>query len=87
MPTIPAGRNISRSTSARKFRDIVTRTGADIILSNHTVFDGSKKKLPAVAGRQPGAPNPYVVGNDSVKRYLTMADEGAKAGLLRTSNQ
>ena len=38
-----------------------------------------------VVGRKPGDPNPYVVGNDSVKRYLTVADECAKVGLLRTS--
>jgi hypothetical protein len=38
-----------------------------------------------MAGRKPGAPNPYVVGNESVKRYLTMADECAKAGLLRAA--
>jgi metallo-beta-lactamase class B len=71
------------STSARRFRDVVQKTGADIILSNHTDFDGSKQKLPAVVSRKPGAPNPYVVGNDSVKRYLTIADECAKVGLLR----
>ena len=75
------------STSARRFRDIVAKTGADIILSNHTDFDGSKRKLPAVMNRKPGDPNPYVVGNESVKRYLTVADECAKAGLLRVSRQ
>jgi metallo-beta-lactamase class B len=72
------------STSARKFRDIVDRNKADVLLSNHTAFDNSKTKLPAVQSRKPGAPNPYVVGTDSIKRYLTMADECAKAGLLRS---
>lgn len=71
------------STSARRFRDIVDKTRADIILSNHTDFDGSKQKLPGVLNRKSGAPNPYVIGNDSVKRYLTVADECAKVGLLR----
>ena len=55
----------------------------DALISNHTVYDGSKKKLPALASRKPGDPNPYVIGNDSVQRYLTVADECAKAGLAR----
>ena len=54
-----------------------------MILSNHTSFDGSKTKLPAMATRKPGDPHPYVVGADSVARYLTVAEECAKAGLLR----
>lgn len=71
------------SASAERFRKIVADAGADVIISNHTNYDGSKKKLPALEKRKPGDPNPYVVGNDSVRRYLTVADECAKAGLLR----
>ncbi len=71
------------STSAERFRDIVAKAGADIIISNHTIFDGSKTKLPTVQERKPGDPNPYVIGKESVQRYLTVADECAKAGLLR----
>jgi len=75
------------STSARKFREIVEKSGADIILSNHTDFDGSKQKLPAVSARKSSDANPYVVGNASVRRYLTVADECAKAGLLRVASR
>jgi metallo-beta-lactamase class B len=71
------------STSAERFRKIVAGAGADALISNHTIYDGSKKKLPAVETRKAGDPNPYVIGNDSVQRYLTVADECAKAGLLR----
>ena len=73
--------------SARRFRDIVEKAGADVLLSNHTAWDGSKVKLPALLTRKPGGPHPYVVGNDSVKRYLTVAEECAKAGLLRSSSR
>jgi metallo-beta-lactamase class B len=69
--------------SAQRFRTLAQNAGADVILSNHTAFDGSKTKLPAMATRQTGAPHPYVVGGDSVSRYLTVAEECAKAGLLR----
>ena len=71
------------SNSARRLRDIVEKTGADVLLSNHTIYDGSKVKLPALLKRKPGDPHPYVVGTDSVKRYLTVADECAKAGFLQ----
>jgi metallo-beta-lactamase class B len=69
--------------SAKRFGDIVSRTGADIILSNHTNYDGSKVKQPALATRKPGDAHPYVVGNQSVRRFLKVAEECATAGLLR----
>ncbi len=67
--------------SAARLRDIVEKQGAVVLLSNHTEYDGSKTKLPAVAKRQPGQPHPYVVGTDSVKRYLTVANECAQAAI------
>lgn len=54
-----------------------------MILSNHTAFDGSKTKLPAMATRKPGDPHPYVIGTDSVRRYLKVAEECAAAAMLR----
>lgn len=48
------------------------------------IVDGSKTKLPAVLKRKPGDPNPYVIGNDSVERYMKVAEECAKVALLRT---
>ena len=71
------------SRSAERFRDIVATAGADALIANHTRLDGSKTKLPALGKRRPGDPHPYVIGNDSVKRYLTVANECAKAGMLR----
>ena len=69
--------------SARRFRDIVAKAGADVLIANHPDRDGSKTKLPAVQKRKPGDPHPYVIGKESVQRYLTVAEECAKAGLLR----
>ncbi|MEO8680113.1 MAG: MBL fold metallo-hydrolase [Vicinamibacterales bacterium] len=69
--------------SARRFSDIVARSGADVLISNHTIFDGSKTKLPALAMRKAGDPNPYVIGTDSVRRYLKVAEECAQAVMLR----
>jgi len=73
------------SDSARRFKDITKQAGADIILSNHTDFDGTKKKLPLLAQRKPGDPHPLVIGTEGVQRYLTTVDECAQAGLARAS--
>lgn len=69
--------------SAQRFREIAAKAGADVLIANHTSFDGSKTKLPTLAKRKPGDPHPYVVGTESVQRYLRVADECAAAGLAR----
>ena len=71
------------SDSARRFKDIATKAGADVILSNHTDFDGTKRKLPLLAQRKAGDPHPMVIGSAGVQRYLTTVDECAQAGLAR----
>ena len=72
------------ATSARRFRDLAERAGADVLLSNHSNFDGSKTKIPALTVRAAGAPHPYVVGKDAVRRYMTVAEQCAQAGLATT---
>jgi metallo-beta-lactamase class B len=74
-------RFLAYADSAARFRDIATRTGADVMLSNHTDYDLSKEKLPAMASRTAAAPHPYVVGTDAVRGYLTVANECAQAAL------
>ncbi|HEY8518754.1 MAG TPA: MBL fold metallo-hydrolase [Gammaproteobacteria bacterium] len=76
-----AERFTAYAESAARFRRIVAEAGADVLLSNHTEYDGTKQKLPALAERRPGDPHPYVVGTDSVERYLTVAHECALAAL------
>ena len=71
------------SKSARRFKEITAKAGADVLISNHTIFDGSKTKMPALERRKPGEPNPYVIGKNGVQRYLTVVDECAQAGLAR----
>ena len=78
-------RLISYAAQATRFRDIAAKAGADIILSNHTQYDGSKTKLPAVKTRKPGDKHPYVVGNDGVRRYLTVVGECAQAAVALVS--
>jgi metallo-beta-lactamase class B len=69
--------------SAVRYREVVAKSGADILLSNHTRLDGSTTKLPAMGTRKAGDPHPYVIGNDAVQRYVKVAEECARANLLR----
>ena len=68
-------------SSAERFRGIVAKANADVAISNHTIYDGSKMKLPALAKRKAGDQHPYVIGNRAVQNYLTVAGEYAKAAL------
>jgi metallo-beta-lactamase class B len=71
------------AASAARFGDIVAKAGADALISNHSDYDGSARKLPALRNRRPGDPNPYVVGTDAVKRYMKVAEECATAWIGR----
>jgi metallo-beta-lactamase class B len=74
-------RLVAYGRSAERFRGIATKAGAEVILSNHTIYDGSKTKLPAMATRRPGQAHPYVVGKDVVGRYLTVVGECSQAAV------
>jgi metallo-beta-lactamase class B len=67
--------------SAQRFSGIVRQAGADIILANHTDWDRSKINLPMLAHRAPGAPNPYIVGNQKALNFLKVAEECALSRL------
>jgi metallo-beta-lactamase class B len=69
--------------SAVSYEDVVKNAEPDVILSNHTIFDGSLDKFAALAARKPGGPHPFVVGQDSVQRYVKVAEECARGQLLK----
>ena len=71
------------ASSSDHLRDVVKKAGADVLIANHPEQDAAKPKLAALARRRAGDPNPYVIGNDSVTRYVTMVGECARASLLR----
>jgi metallo-beta-lactamase class B len=68
--------------SARKMRDVAAKANADVVLSNHPQYDNSTTRLALMPKRAQGQPHPYVIGKDSVNRFLTVAEECAKAGPL-----
>jgi metallo-beta-lactamase class B len=68
--------------SAARFREVARVAKADILLSNHTAYDGTTVKLPTLANRKPADPNPYVIGADAVQRYFRVAEECAIAARM-----
>jgi len=65
--------------TTEKYRGIMQQEKADIFLSNHVSFDAAIAKMAALKERKPGAPNPFVVGEDTVQRFLTVLGECALA--------
>ena len=78
-------RLVAYARSAERFRDIAAKANADVILSNHTPFDGSTAKLPALKTRRPGERHPYVVGPEVVRRFVAAVGECAQAGIEITT--
>lgn len=70
------------ANSARRFREMAAKAGADVILSNHPQYDQSTTKLALMPKRAAGQPHPYVIGAEGVSRFLIVAEECAKAGPL-----
>jgi metallo-beta-lactamase class B len=80
--------------SQRHIAEQAARSGAEVILSNHSVFDGATTKNRLLAGwralqlmGQPAGTHPYVVGEDSVQRYFQVMQGCARAAQLRLESQ
>ena len=69
--------------SQRKMAAAAARSGATILMSNHSEFDGAVTKARLVSARKPGEPHPYEVGAPAVARYFKMTDECAQAAKLK----
>ena len=67
------------SDTTVKYRDVMKQEKADIFLSNHVIFDAAIAKMAELKERKPGDPNPFVVGEDAVQRFLTILGECALA--------
>lgn len=66
------------SDSAQRFMNLALAAGADVPLSNHPENDLSTVKIDAMRAN-PAAPNPFVAGQDAVRRFYTAYSECAQA--------
>jgi len=62
--------------AARRAKDVAARQDVKVMLSNHSSFDETERKLQAVRA---GGPNPFVIGREAVQRALTVIEECALA--------
>ena len=73
--------------SSVHFQAITAIAGVDVLLSNHTAYDGSTVKLPMLKQRKPGSAHPYVIGQDAVNRYLRVAESCAIAARIAEASK
>jgi metallo-beta-lactamase class B len=62
-----------------KYRDIMKKEDADVLLSNHVSYDNTVAKIGTLKEKKPNQPNPFIVGEDTVDRFLTVLGECALA--------
>jgi metallo-beta-lactamase class B len=67
------------SDSAQRFERLARAAGADVPLSNHPEIDAVLKKIALLKHRGPKDPNPFVMGEDGVGRFLSTVSECALA--------
>ncbi|MDB4899352.1 MAG: Zn-dependent hydrolase, partial [Gemmatimonadetes bacterium] len=69
--------------SLERFMAIVDSSNVDGVISNHPFIDGTSDKVTKIRTRQPGAPNPFVIGAPAVRRYMGVHLQCARAAELR----
>jgi len=67
------------SDTTEKYRDVMKKEKADVLLSNHVSYDSAVAKMGTLKERKPDQPNPFVVGEDTIDRFLTVLGECALA--------
>jgi len=68
-------------SNAGRLLDIADGAGADVIIGNHTEYNDALTRFERTKARKPSEPNPWVVGKDEVRNYLTVVRECAKSWL------
>jgi metallo-beta-lactamase class B len=69
------------AASARRFWDIESKAGVDVLITNHTRLDKGLEKMAALKNRKANDPHSFV-GADAVKRFMTVLNECAEAQLV-----
>ena len=64
--------------SAHRMQVLAKAEGVDVLLSNHSSFDGTAEKFAALRA-SPSGPNPFVMGDVAVQRSLGVMEACARA--------
>lgn len=77
------GKNVPRLGSyidaTRRMGTVAEAQKIDVLVSNHSGYDGSQGKLAALRQQPTGAANPFVIGTPAVSRALNVMGECAQA--------
>jgi metallo-beta-lactamase class B len=76
--TSPYDNLVAYSSSARRFEDVATKAGADVLLSNHGRYFDLDKRLGANRAN-PAGPNAFLLNPTRVRNYLEVADHCGQA--------
>lgn len=71
--------------SVQKFLREMQAAGVDSITSSHPFVDGSNLRIAELEKRQPGAPNPFVIGSEAAQNYLRILDGCASLVIARNA--
>ena len=69
--------------SVEHFGDMARKMNVEVELQNHPLYDGLEGKLDRLKSRGAGQPNPFVVGQASYQRFLTVMTECTRAQMER----
>jgi metallo-beta-lactamase class B len=76
--TSPYDNLVAYSSSARRFENVATQAGADVLLSNHGRYFDIDKRLGANRAN-PAGPNAFLLNPTLVRNYLQVADHCSQA--------
>jgi metallo-beta-lactamase class B len=82
----PNGRSgglLANSQSVERLADLSRRAGTVGLLNTHPTVDGSLERIQAAAVRKSGEPNPFVIGQDAVRRHYAIFDLCLQAAIAR----
>ena len=73
--------------STEKLLSLAKSNHVDVEFTNHSYIDDSLPTIEAVRHRKAGEPNPYVVGEDGVQKYLGWQAECLRADVARSGKE
>lgn len=80
--------------SVQHFLTYTDAANVDVVLSSHPFVDGSVERMEELKNRKTDDPNPFVIGQDAARRYISLFDQccsllaaRTKAGLDDTGTQ